>query len=116
MRFQRTILLLLLFALPSPAFSEDSAALCADRASVERVYYNHRLGQKPPVEQALPPATLGKVVRFDLSKEAALRKAYGVEITSAMLKAQVKRIDTSTRAPDLVAEIKTALGNDPCRF
>jgi hypothetical protein len=30
----------------------------ADRAAIERVYYNHRTGQKPPFEQALPAAAL----------------------------------------------------------
>ncbi len=33
-----------------------------------------------------------------------------------MLEAEVQRINTTTRAPDMLAEIKTALGNDPARF
>ena len=92
------------------------AVLCSDRAAIERVYYNHRLGEKPPFEQALPAATLENLVRQDLLKEAALKQAYGVEITPAMLAAEVQRINTTTRAPEILAELKAALGNDRARF
>jgi hypothetical protein len=96
--------------------SEDFGARCADRAALERVYYNHRLGEKPPFEQVLPPAMLENLVRQDLRKEAALKQAYGVEVTPALLAAEVRRINTTTRAPEILAEIKTALGHDPARF
>ena len=33
-----------------------------------------------------------------------------------MLEAEVQRINTTTRAPDMLAEIKAALGNDPAKF
>ena len=98
------------------ALADDLAALVRDRAAIERVYYNHRLGEKPPFEQALPPATFGNLVRLDLKKEAALRKNYGVAITPALLDAEVQRINTTTRAPDMLAEIKAALGDDPAKF
>ena len=107
---------LLLLSLCSIALAADLPSLCADRAAIERVYYNHRLGEKPPFEQVLPPATLENLVRQDLRKEAALKKTYGVEVTPAMLDAEVQRINTTTRAPEMLAEIKTALGNDPSRF
>jgi hypothetical protein len=94
----------------------DLAALVQDRTAIERVYYNHRLGQKPPFEDALPPAMLEKLVRLDLKKEAVLRKTYGVAITPAMLDGEVQRINTTTRAPEMLAEIKAALGNDPVKF
>jgi hypothetical protein len=98
------------------ATPDDVTALCADRAAVERVYYDHRLGNKPPFEQTLPPAMLEKLVRQDLRREAALKQTYGVEITSAMLDDEVRRINTTTRAPEMLAEIKAALGNDPVKF
>src|SRR2546426_12134425 len=116
MKFERTFLMLAWFGLAVPAQSADFGALCADRAAVERVYYNHRLGEKPPFEQVLPPATLENLVRLDLRKEAALRKIYGVEMTPALLDGEVQRINTTTRAPEMLAEIKAALGNDPERF
>jgi hypothetical protein len=98
------------------ALAADLASLRADRAAIERVYYNHRLGEKLPFEQMLAPATLENLVRQDLRKEAALKQAYGVEVTSAMLDAEVQRINTTTRAPEMLVEIKAALGNDPERF
>jgi hypothetical protein len=115
MKFTQTFLLLPLLALAAGQ-SEDFGARCADRAAIERVYYNHRLGEKAPFEQVLPPATLENLVRQDLRKEAALKQAYGMEVTPAMLDAEVQRINTTTRAPEMLAEIKTALGNDPARF
>jgi hypothetical protein len=96
--------------------AEDFAALCSDRAAIERVYYNHRLGDKPLFEQALPPATLERLVRDDLRKEAGLEKAYHVEVTPAMVETEVRRINTTTRAPDVLAELKAALGNNTNRF
>ena len=116
MKFEQTILLLVLLSAVLVAPAADLISLCADRAAVERVYYNHRLGEKPPFKQVLPPGTLENLVRQDLRKETALKKTYGVEVTSAMLAAEVQRINTTTRAPDMLAEIKTALGNDPVRF
>jgi hypothetical protein len=108
--------LLLLLLCSAPAWADDMAMLLRDRAAIERVYYNHRLGQKPPFEEALAPATLEGLARLDLRKEAMLRKAYGVTITPALLDAEVQRINATTRAPEMLAEIKAALGNDPARF
>jgi hypothetical protein len=112
----RAPLAMLLLSLCSIALADDFASLRADRAAIERVYYNHRLGDKPPFEQALPRETLERLVRDDLRKEAALKKVYGVEITSPILEAEVRRINTTTRAPDMLAEIKAALDNDTDRF
>ena len=110
------LILLTVFFIGLTATAVDFATLCSDRAAIERVYYNHRLGEKLPFEQTLPPTTLQNLVRLDLGKQTALKKAYGVEVTPAMLDAEVQRINRTTRAPEMLAEIKTALGNDPTRF
>jgi len=94
----------------------DRASLTADRAAIERVYYNHRLGQKPPFDQVLPPDVLENLVRQDQRKESVLKEVYGFVVTAAMLDAEVARINTTTRAPEMLAEIKLSLGNDPARF
>jgi hypothetical protein len=108
--------LVLWLALGSLVRAEDLTTLCTDRVAVERVYYNHRLGTKPPFAQVMPPALVEKLVEQDLHKEAVLKKVYGIEITPAMLAAEVRRINTTTRAPDILAELKAALGNDTNRF
>lgn len=96
--------------------TQDFAALCEDRRATERVYYNHRVGNKPPFEKTMPPELIEKLVREDLHKEAVLKKAYGIAVTPALLDTEVQRINLSTRAPDMLAELKAALDNDTNRF
>jgi len=108
--------LCLLLSVGGAIGSEDFSTLCADRTAIERVYYSHRLGNKPPFGQTLPPAVLENLVRLDLKKEAVLQKTYGVVITPTLLNAEVQRINSTTRAPDVLAEIKAALDNDTNRF
>jgi hypothetical protein len=105
-----------LFLLLCSAQGDEFASLCADRAAVERVYYNHRLGTKPPFEETMPPSLVEKLVRRDLRKETVLRRVYGVEITPSLLATEVRRINTTTRAPEMLAEVKAALGNDSGKF
>jgi hypothetical protein len=101
------------FAAPG---ADDLAALCADRAAVERVYYNHRTGTKPSFEETLPANQMQRLVEADLAKEAVLKRVYGVDITPESLAAEVQRINRTTRAPETLAELKAALGNDTKRF
>lgn len=107
---------LLLASLPYTALAGDLAPLCADRMAIERVYYSRRTGAKPPFEESLPRATLENLVRLDQRKETVLRETYDVAITPALLDAEVQRITTTTRAPETLAEIKSALCNDPVIF
>lgn len=98
------------------AWGDEMSNLCADRTAVERVYYRHRLGEKPPFEQVTPPTLIERMVKQELHKEAVLQRVYHVQITSAELESEVQRINSTTRAPDVLAELKSALGNDPARF
>ena len=106
----------LLLLMVSPVIAEDLSALCADRTAIERVYYNHRLGEKPPFEQVTPPALIERLVKEDLHKEAVLKKVYDVEVSDSQLDAEVRRIHTTTRAPETLVELEAALGNDTNRF
>ena len=107
----------LLFAgLPPQSRGDDFAARCLDRAGVERVYHAHRLGTKQPFAEAMPQTLLERIVRRDQQKETVLRNFYATVITEAMVTAEVERIETTTQAPEVLAEIKSALGNDPGRF
>jgi hypothetical protein len=58
----------------TPARAADFAALCADRAALERVYHSHRLGTKPDFDQAMLRELIERFVRLDLKKEAVLKK------------------------------------------
>jgi len=42
--------------------------LVSDRTAVERVYYDHRLGTKPPFEKVLPAAEVARLVNADLTR------------------------------------------------
>ena len=110
------LLVLLVGCCPTLLPADDFASRCADRAAIERVYHQHRLGTKPTFAETLPPATLERLVRLDLKKQTALQRTYGVAITPAQLAAEVQRINTSTRAPEMLAEIKAALGDDAEKF
>jgi hypothetical protein len=107
----------LLVCVPIQLQAADSfAALCADRAAIERVYYSHRTGAKLPFEEVLPTAAIEKVVRADLNKQQVLKSVYNIRVADSEVEAEVKRMDLTTRAPEILAELKKALGNDPLRF
>jgi hypothetical protein len=105
-----------LFAWASTCSADDFRSLCADRLATERVYYNHRTGTKPSFEQAVPASLVEQLIRQEQQKELALKNAWNIEITPGQLAAEVQRIDATTRAPEILAELKAALGNDPARF
>jgi hypothetical protein len=90
--------------------------LIADRTAIERVYYQHRTGATAPFEIAVPAETLRRLVEKNLAREQTLRSRYGEEISAAQIAAEVTRINNTTRAPQTLAEIKAALGNDEARF
>ena len=104
---------LMLWAWPVWAGSPDPVA---DRLAIEQVYYSHRLGTKPPFGEIMTQAVAAKLVQEDRSKELILKKTYGTEITPAMVAAEVRRINTTTRAPETLAELRAALANDTNRF
>ena len=116
-----TALLLFLLALAwCPATSRsadgDLASLCADRAGIERVYHAHRIGTPLLFEQAMPPSLVEALVRTDLKKEATLLRVYQMKIEDAVVEAELQRIDATTRAPAILAEIKAALSGDRRRI
>jgi hypothetical protein len=110
------LLTLLLAAWSHRSSADEFSDRCADRTAIERVYHAHRIGTTQTFEQAMPGELIERLVRDDLKKETVLRKVYGVVITPAIIAAEVERINTTTRAPEVLAEIKIALGSDAARF
>jgi hypothetical protein len=111
------IIRILIFLLcVSPVFAVDFLSLSSDRAAIERVYHAHRTGTTGTFGQAVPAARLEELVRSDLKKEQVLTGFYHVTITPPMIEAETQRINATTRAPETLAEIKAALGNDAARF
>ena len=100
---------LLFVATHSVVKADDFTQRCADRKAIERVYRAHQL-------RAAPSERIEQTVQSDAHKERVLQRVYGVEITPAMLAAEVHRIATTTPAPKVLAEIRRALGNSTARF
>ncbi len=100
----------------SASAAESFSALLADREATERVYHAHRTGTKAAFDQTLPPAAIESLVQLDQKKETVLRNVYGAAVTPAMLETEVKRIDATTRAPEVLAELRHALSDDAGRF
>jgi hypothetical protein len=107
-------MLFLFTALPTVA--ADFSELVRDREAVERVYYSHRTGEKPPFEETLSREQIRNLVERDLVKEAVLKRRYRLEISEAQVAAEIARINSTTRAPETLVEVKAALGEDPYRF
>jgi hypothetical protein len=91
-------------------------SIYADRAAVEQVYFRHRLGSQPPFDQAMPAALIKRLVDQDEHKEIILQRRYGVQVTGAMVDTEVQRINHTSQAPDVLAEIKASLNDDQSRF
>lgn len=111
-----SVLLVTMLSVACARAAAAAPSLSDDRTAIELVYYQHRIGTKPPFEQTLPAAQIKKLVALELRKEAVLKQAYGVTITDALVEAEVRRINETTRAPEVLTELKAALGNDPSRF
>jgi hypothetical protein len=95
---------------------EDRVA--AQRA-IEQVYWNHRIW---PSENTRPKPSLSAVMSAEairakvddyLRKSDALEKTWGHPLTASELQAELDRMVSRTRNPGTLAEISSALGNDP---
>jgi hypothetical protein len=84
--------------------------------AVERVYHNHRLATNSPFEKVMTREAAENLVRAEQHKEAVLQKVYHVVITEDQVRAEMQRIEKSTRTPEILREIKATLGNDTKRF
>lgn len=86
--------------------------LVAQRA-IEHVYYAHQTGVTEPFEEAVPPEVLERKVRTYLEESAVLESFWKTSVSATALRNEMERIALSTRFPDRLREIYTALGNDP---
>lgn len=105
-----------LLAFAFPAFAASVGELVDERLAVERVYYAKQVGAKVPFEQAVSRSVIERRVQQELLKERVLKNVYRLEITPKLVAEEVARIERSTMAGDLLAQIKLALGNNPERF
>jgi hypothetical protein len=102
---------LLFLSLVSPAISQSLTLTDRIQAQekIERIYYNHRIwpesnkSPKPSFEEMMPRSVIEKKVNDSLS----------LQITPKMLQAEMDRIAKTTKDPEMLQELFSALNNDP---
>ncbi len=101
------------------ATSRSLDRLVAARRAVEEVSWRRRIwpdanpGPKPSLDTFMSDAALRAKVTDGLRKSAALERYWGRPITPGQLQAEIDRMAARTRAPEILRELFSALGNDP---
>ena len=95
----------------------------ADRVAyqyaIEEVYWQHRIwpaansGAKPPLDKVMSHEAIEKKVEDYLRNSQALEDYWQRPITPDQLQAEMERIASHTKQPEVLREIFAALGNDP---
>ena len=100
---------------PTLTFAERVAY----QRAIEDVYWRNRIwpkanaSPKPPLDKAMSQAQIEKKVEDYLSNSQALEDYWQRPITPDQLQAEIERIASHTRQPEVLREIFAALGNDP---
>ena len=91
----------------------------AYQTAIEDVYWRHRIwpdtnpGPKPPLDKVMSQADIEKKVTDYLRKSQALEDYWQRPITADQLQAEMERMASNTRQPEVLQELFEALGNDP---
>lgn len=101
----------------SPALALSLEERVACQRAVDAVHWRHRHapGATPalPFEQAVPLAHSRRQAEDTMRKSVALDRRWGRPITAAQLQAELDRMARDSRAPEVLAELWAALGNEP---
>ena len=105
------------------AMRADRTLTFADRVAyqraIEEVYWQHRIwpqanaGPKPPLDKVMSQAQIEKKVEDYLRNSQALEDYWQRPITPDQLQAEMERIASHTKQPEVLREIFQALGDDP---
>jgi N-acetylneuraminic acid mutarotase len=101
----------------SSGLSLEERVAC--QRAVEQVYWRHRGGAsgapRRPFEQAVPEAVLRRKAEDAVRKSVALAQWWNTTITPTQLQAELDRIAAASQSPEVLAELFSALGQDPQR-
>src|SRR5882672_4900900 len=95
------------------------AARVAYQRAIEDVYWRHRIWPKenskpkPSLDTVMTQAQLEKTVTGYLRNSQALEAYWQRPITPDQLQAEMERIASHTKQPEVLRELFAALGNDP---
>src|SRR5438067_12887774 len=124
------LLLLLAGTLIIAVFRHEAKAKAAYRSltfadrvayqrAIEEVYWRHRIWPKenaeakPPLDKVMSQAQIEKKVEDYLRDSQALEDYWQRPITPDQLQAEMERIASHTKQPEVLREIFAALGNNP---
>jgi N-acetylneuraminic acid mutarotase len=91
----------------------------AYQRAIEDVYWRHRIwpdtnpGPKPSLDAVMSQAQLEKKVEEYLRDSQALEDYWQRPITAEQLQAEMERMASHTKQPEVLRELFEALGNDP---
>ena len=104
---------------PTTAAGLTFADRVAHQWAIEDVYWRHRIwpttnaAPKPPLGAVMSQAQLENKVEDYLRNSQALADYWQRPITADQLQAEMKRMASDTRQPEVLRELFEALGNDP---
>jgi hypothetical protein len=87
--------------------------------AIEDIYWRHRIwpvdnpDPKPSLHVVVSHREIEKGVEDYLRKSQLVAEQRGLPITASELQAEMERMETHTRDPDMLRELFEALGNDP---
>src|SRR6266480_6271637 len=87
--------------------------------AIEEVYWHHRIwpkerpDPKPPLDAVMSQAQIEKKVTAYLRNSQALEAYWQRPITADQLQAEMERMASNTKQPEVLQELFEALGNDP---
>src|SRR5882762_6235955 len=115
--------LLAFFRTDAPTIDSQRPLTFVDRVAyqraIEEVYWRHRIwpktnaGPKPSLDKVMSQAQIEKKVQDYLRNSQALEDYWQRPITPDQLQAEMERIASHTKQPEVLREIFAALGNDP---
>src|SRR5947208_456416 len=90
----------------------------AYQRAIEEVYWQHRIwpkanaGPKPPLDKVMSQAQIEKKVEDYLRNSKALEDYWQKPITPDQLQAELERMVSHTKKPEVLREVFAVLGND----
>ena len=91
----------------------------AYQRAIEHVYWRHRIwpkdrpDPKPSLDEVMSQAQIEKKVEDYLRDSQALKDYWQRPITPEQLQAEMERMASNTKQPEVLQELFEALGNDP---
>src|SRR5262249_23242872 len=91
----------------------------AYQRAIEDVYWHHRIwpntnaGPKPSLDAVMSQAEIEKKVEGYLRNSQAVEDYWQQPITADQLQAEMERMASNTKQPDILRELFKALGDDP---